>query len=1379
MARAQTRRKRALPQRLAALLLAFILALGLIPGIPLGAQVAYAERSVELRIERQVPYSNTFTNYMYADGNIAFCAEPGMYTPAAGAYSAAPVDPRTVNPDNGYRPEDIAACLWFGYDGPGFDATMWPSAWFDGTPMSDDRYLVLTHIVLGDFFTCNGLLALEDVTGGLRSWALQHVLMMNAGVYNPGSVQAQMRERAGEVPPEFTASCFQLNPGGDKQTIIGYTPGGWLDLQKASADTSITDDNPCYALEGARYGIFRDGACADKATELACDAQGRAKSGYLRTGTYYVKELAAPRGYALDPAVHRVEVRKGACAHVNGGQVKDAPLRSTADMIVAKLDAETGAAAPQGGASLADAQFTVRYYRGHHASAQAAEQSGPPARTWVVRTDEDGHARLSDSHLVSGDAFYRASDGRAAIPLGTLLIQETKAPAGYHLSDERVHVRQVTAAGTTETSTAYNPPSVADQVFRGDVEFVKARESDQNRLAGIPFLIRDNTTGEGHIVVTDANGQASTAALWNGHTAKTNANDAALRADGTVDEALLDPTAGVWFGSSRPDDAKGALPYGTYTIEELRVSGNAGLALIRMPSLTIGEREGYVVGLGTFDDQALSECAITTRAREYQTGDKNASADHAARIIDRVQYANLDVSEGGAYELRATLVDAQSGEAIADASGAPVGGSARFTPTQPNGYAEVTIAFDSRALAGRDVVVFEELVKVSTGAVVAEHEDAADYDQTVHIDTPTLRTSAADAHDGDKIVPADPQARITDTVQYRNLIAGAEYELRGELWVKGAGDEGADDAVALTDQQGEPCTAQKTFTPEHRDGSHEVTFTCDTSQLDGREVVVLERLYRDGELIAEHADICDSAQTVSVREPRIATVVADVLDGDDSVAADEGSRVIDTVRYEDVIPGEEYTLRGELMLKARAAEDAEGATRVESLRDADGQPVVGTTVFTPQESGGQTEVAFAFDSRLGDGDDIVVYETLLRDEVIVAEDKDPDNADQSFSVHATSAWTYLADARTQAKQITADAEAALIDTVRYADAVLGSRYTAYGLLVDPDSGLPVLQHADADDDEAAVRAEQMMRELLIAAGADPDAESLASMYADEAGYPRAFDGDALRAVIERYPDIAERLAWAERSFTAEGTSGETTLAYALDARGLEGERATSCVIVVKDSSGEAVCGEADLENDDQTIIFVTGAVRTIATDATDGDHALLNSREARITDEVAYEGLTAGKEHILEGMLYDRATGEPLLVGDKPVTATKYFVPAASSGTESVTFTFDASGLGGQSVVAYEHLYREMDPGDGRSERSLVALHADLRSEEQTVRIEGRTPPAGSGYDKTGDTSGPVLAAALGAGIIALAGAAYGIRQMASRNRRAQMDAERALRGLR
>lgn len=1402
------------------IVVALALIVGLIPKVPLGAEEAYADDLAYLAVGESIPYGGYETHRMSVEGTVAYCGQPSKATPLAGTYRKAPITPIATAGGAPYDASAVAAALWFGYGGPGFDASIWPRTWFDGSAMTADRYLALTHIVVADFYACDGAAALSGCTDEFRAWAANAVMMYWENVRHPNASQTKIFERSGEVPAGFRDGCFQMSTGSERQVILSFVCGGWLSIAKRSANTQMTDGNSCYSLEGAEYGIYRDSACTDAAGTLRLDRTGQATSGYLRTGIYYVRETKAPAGYALDERVYAVSVASGQTARVNGGSVTDAPQCATVEMLVAKIDAETRAARAQGGATLADAQFTVRFYPGRYTTAAQAEASGQPQRTWVVRTDADGHACLDEDHLVSqsGGGFFQASDGTPAIPLGTVLIQETKAPTGYHLSDTQVHVVQLTANGTTETAVAYQAPTVADQVYRGDVQLVKARESDQNRLAGIPFRITCNTTGESHVVVTDANGQAGTQTSWNEHSRNTNANDRAVRADGTVDETALDARAGIWFGAGRVDDTCGALPYGTYTIEELPVASNAGLALIRIPNLTIDEREGHLVDLGTLDNQAITEVAITTAAREQTSGNKTTAADPQTTIIDRVSYTNLDTTSGVPYELRATLVDPLTGEALRHASGEAITGHARFTPTQPNGYAEVGITFDSRPLADRDVTVYEELVRCDTGAVVAEHKDAADYAQTVRIKGQLLRTEASDAADGDKLVSADPEATISDQVSYRNLIPGSSYTLEGSLWIVSDGtgetdksEDANEDAAAGTgkavdedaeygngegpgpqivpfcDAEGVPYRSTVSFVPEYEDGTVEVRFTCDTSAQDGQRIVVFERLLKDGQLIATHEDAADADQTVSVQAPRIATVAADLADGDDVVAADGASTVVDAISYTDLIPGKEYRLEGSLMLKsAEVAEDGTTQWNVEPLTDGEGCAVQAQTTFTPELSTGQTQVRFDFDSSNHDGRDLVVYEKLYRNDTLVAEDEDPANEDQSFTVNALDIWTMLGGPDAASKQIKADSEAAFTDEVSYTDAVAGGTYTAYGMLVDPTTGLPLLQHRDdaesdaaanqGADDKAASQAEQLMCELLDASGAVPKDsrdDDLGTLFAQPTALPRAFDADALRSIVERYPAIADRLVVATTTFTAEATTGHADLAYRLDARGMEGMRATAVVVLVKDDM--AVSQEMDLTSEDQTVLFVTGAIETTATDATDGDQMLLNSASARIRDEVRFEGLTPGKEYVLEGVLYDRSTASPLLIGDKQIAASASFVPAAENGSQTVEFTFDASRAGGKQVVVYEYLYRSMETDNNNAEKVLVAQHADLAAAEQTVFIEGEGLP-GTGYDKTGDASGPLACAAVLGGLGALGACGYGIRSLHRRNRAAQLSVERALR---
>ena len=160
-----------------------------------------------------------------------------------------------------------------------------------------------------------------------------------------------------------------------------------------------------------------------------------------------------------------------------------------------------------GNASLAGAEFTFRYYDGQYATAAEAEASGQPARTWVFKTDEDGVISYNKDWLVSGELFYKGAV--PTLPLGTLLIQETKAPEGY-LIDPTVYVRNITPDGTLEAVNSYNAPVVQEQVIMGRIQIVKHTDTGVTKVetpeVGAAFSIY--LTSAGNYDAAPANARA-------------------------------------------------------------------------------------------------------------------------------------------------------------------------------------------------------------------------------------------------------------------------------------------------------------------------------------------------------------------------------------------------------------------------------------------------------------------------------------------------------------------------------------------------------------------------------------------------------------------------------------------------------------------------------------------------------------------------------------------------------------------------------------------------------------------------------------------------------------------------------------------------------
>ena len=205
-------------------------------------------------------------------------------------------------------------------------------------------------------------------------------------------------------------------------------------LQKTSSNTSITDGNGNYSVAGATYGVFSDKDCTKQLATLTTDENGNTDVVEVKAGTVYIKELSAPAGYKVDKTVYSLKVEAGKTATL---KVSDTPKVTDTLIELFKIDMETQKENPQGNASLAGAEFTWKYYAGFYNKDTLPAEA---TRTWVTKTiaetDSDGSThyitKLADAYKVSGDNFYM-QDGKAVLPLGTLTVEETKAPNGYLL----------------------------------------------------------------------------------------------------------------------------------------------------------------------------------------------------------------------------------------------------------------------------------------------------------------------------------------------------------------------------------------------------------------------------------------------------------------------------------------------------------------------------------------------------------------------------------------------------------------------------------------------------------------------------------------------------------------------------------------------------------------------------------------------------------------------------------------------------------------------------------------------------------------------------------------------------------------------------------
>lgn len=521
-------------------------------------------------------------------------------------------------------------------------------------------------------------------------------------------------------------SAMAFIPTNNKQAMTFMNSVGSISLVKTSANPAMTDGNTeCYSLEGAVYTVT-DASGATVGT-ITTNAEGKGELKGVKKGDYKVKETTAPKGYALDPKEYPVTVNGKAVELA----VKDVPQNDPVAVLVEKKNAETNDNKPTGGATLANTEFTVNYYNGYYTKDNLPEK---PTRSWVIKTDEDGYASLSKDYIVSGDKLYLSSDNKATIPLGTITVKESKAPKGYLLPENtELNVQQIKPNGVLEVVDADIKTTQPEQVIRGDFKFVKAIENTQTRVDKALFKVTSKTTGETHYIVTDANGGFNSADIK--HSEKTNANDAAIAADGTVDESKLDPEAGIWFSGTKDkevpvNDAKGALPYDTYDVTEITTSATEGTKPVTF-SVTIF-RDGNNVDMGTVDDQPGDTPKIQTEFTDLQ-GSHDIEPDKEVKLHDTIAYNNL--TPGKEYTMTMTIhvvgTDGKDEGELKDKDGKPVTTTVTFTPESPNGTVEVPYTINTSSLEGKNIVAFESLTK--DGKEVATHADINDKGQTINV----------------------------------------------------------------------------------------------------------------------------------------------------------------------------------------------------------------------------------------------------------------------------------------------------------------------------------------------------------------------------------------------------------------------------------------------------------------------------------------------------------------------------------------------------------------------------------------------------------------------------------------------------------------------
>ncbi|MEE0929740.1 MAG: VaFE repeat-containing surface-anchored protein, partial [Acutalibacteraceae bacterium] len=624
----------------------------------------------------------------------------------------------------------------------------------------------------------------------------------------------------------------------------------------------------------------------------------------------------------------------------------------------------------------------------------------------VQKTSDDGkveglHFRLTGTadcgRIVNKDAYTNA-DGIAEfnrILVGTYTLEEIDTPEQYK-PFEPVTVR------IEEDKTTY---VTAHNTFC-DVPGKIIKTSEDGKIEGIEFRITNDALGYDKTFTTDANGvittnlypttykvtelnaadyyipQATKELVVNPYNSESDIatvefenllKKGTVRVQKTADDNVIEnvefrifgvSTAGTTINMFAKTNANGVaefnnIPIGNYTLFEINQPDRYIVVIEQDFDVSWDETSTMIV------ENNLKKGEIKTTAKDNDTGNNYAYANTKTTIVDTVNYKDLGTNTE--YTVKGVLMDKATGKAL-EISGEQVTATKTFTTSETGtGTVNVEFTFDSSALVGKSVVVFEQLYY--NGVELASHKDITDKGQTVTFKDPEIKTTAKDILTDGHDTYVNDKTTIVDTVEYKNLIASKEYKLFGKLMDKSTGD-----IIKINNTD---LVSEITFIPETENGTVDVSFTFDSTSLKGKDIVAFEYLYFNENEIATHTDINDEGQTIKFVEPKIGTTAKDKSTNTHNAKVSKTTTIIDTVTYENLVVGKEYTVKGALMVKET------GKALV-----VNGKEITAEKTFTATSENGSVDIEFTFDSTALEGKSVVAFETIYFNDLEIATHSD-------------------------------------------------------------------------------------------------------------------------------------------------------------------------------------------------------------------------------------------------------------------------------------------------------------------------------------------------------------------------------------------------------
>ncbi|MBM6830980.1 VaFE repeat-containing surface-anchored protein [Faecalicoccus acidiformans] len=1121
---------------------------------------------------------------------------------------------------------------------------------------------------------------------------------------------------------------------------------GEIKISKSSANPTITDGNDCYGtMEGAQYGLYSDASATQQIGTFTIGANGESNTiDELKAGTYYIKEIKAPEGYALDTQIYPVTVEAG---ETTTKAFTDIPQNDPVRVALGKVDKTTNSNKPQGSASLKDAQFTIKYYDGYYDS-EGDFESLEPTRTWVVKTDDDGYAFLDPGYIVSGDELYTSSNGDPTLPLGTITIQETKAPEGY-LLDDTLFIRKITSDGTVEGVDTYNEPIVKEQVQLGDFTIYKIKSSSNESSISQPE--------EG----------AEFTAIYKGY----------VDQYGSFEEAMKHTSEygpNEWSKLTTDETGhatSGKLAYGTYVVKQTKASDE----------MTMLEE--------TF------EVTVSNDGDHFEYTINNVPMDYYVQIVKKDADSGKTVSLNNATF---QIVKYNNGNVDANYDSAYLRTDENGIVSVKNGlfwYDQFTTNADNRLSIIESFGKYEGTTSEDKGSVAVPQKFPAGQYEIQEIETPEgylLGQNISFELSSENVVESDEDGDAFLTVEYSDPKPTGRIELTKEFEDPDYIMHGSVTFdLYVTQDIVDPADGTVLYKAGDKYGTYELNEETNTIVIEGLPMGVGEShfklveatTYENYQLNTEEYPVdfvqTDDTTTTYTAEVTVENELIHIstkalnakTDGKEFNSAKEIT-VTDTVSYEGILPNQEYTLHAVLMNKETG----------EQVMNEDGTPVEGYKKFTSETADGTVDVEMNLDASSLGGQDYVVYEYLLNtgleghEGCEIAKHEDLTDENQTITILESKIQTLAQSENGSHEQQIKDGEITLTDTISYSGLVPNMEYKLEGQLMNKETGQPLLDAEGIIESEATFTPETsegtvdvtftfdsslvetgmslvafetlyeieenpegVFSKIEVANHKDIEDEGQTISFIDIHTKAQSENGSNEQQATEGGVTLTDTVSYeglqpgkeyelsgklmnketgqplldaegneitAKTTFTPEEADGEVEVEFTFDLTGIE---AGTDIVVFENlyREGIEIAVHTDIEDEDQTIHITDLHTEALSEN---GTHTAPTGSEVTITDTVTYTNLEPGKEYTVSGKLMDKETGEPLLDADEEeITAETTFTPEEPNGTVELVYTLDSTLLADKEIVVFEDLYKD---------EILVASHADIEDENQTIKFK-------------------------------------------------------------